>query len=412
MKTVARLGMVMLALPLFGAVAPRVAMAQATSLVDFGAGSVGGTNPQAVLTNVNGVLYGTTQYGGTGYAGTLFSYTPGGTLSTLANFGVGPVTGSNPIADLTDLNGTLYGTTSSDVSAFAGTLFSYDPTTTTFTTLASFGTGTLSGRNPDAGLTNVGGTLYGTTSGGGSNSDGTLFSFDPVAKTFTTLASFGTTTATGQRPTADLINVNGTLYGTTSIGGSATHGTLFSYNPATTTFTTLASFGTGALSGLSPDASVIDVNGMLYGTTEKGGSSSGGTLFSYDLATHATATLVDLGAGANAATNPYAGLTDVNGTLYGTEGFNGANGGGALFSYDPGRGTFTTLASFASGAEPLAGVTDLNGALYGTTYNGGSAGGGSLYSYTLPASPVPEPSSVLVALAGIAGLATLRRRRV
>ena len=94
--------------------------------------------------------------------------------------------------------------------------------------------------------------------------DGTLFSFDPVAKTFTTLASFGTTTATGQRPTADLINVNGTLYGTTSIGGSATHGTLFSYNPATTTFTTLASFGTGALSGLSPDASVIDVNGMLY----------------------------------------------------------------------------------------------------------------------------------------------------
>ena len=70
-------------------------------------------------------------------------------------------------------------------------------------------------------------------------------------------------------PRASLIDVNGTFYGTTQNGGYG-WGTVFSITPSGTE-TVLYSFG-AAPDGETPLASLIDVDGTLYGTTSEGGS--------------------------------------------------------------------------------------------------------------------------------------------
>jgi uncharacterized repeat protein (TIGR03803 family) len=85
---------------------------------------------------------------------------------------------------------------------------------------------------------------------------------------------------------ATLLNVNGTLYGTTEEGGaygggSYGFGTVFSITLSGHE-TVLHSFGSGS-DGLYPESGVIDVNGTLYGTTFSGGDEEGGTAYSITL---------------------------------------------------------------------------------------------------------------------------------
>jgi uncharacterized repeat protein (TIGR03803 family) len=92
--------------------------------------------------------------------------------------------------------------------------------------LHSFG-GSGDGELPQAGLTNVSGTLYGTTYGGGTNKDGTVFAIT-TAGAETIIHNFGPfNSKDGESPDAGLINVKGTLYGTTSQGGKYGDGTVF-----------------------------------------------------------------------------------------------------------------------------------------------------------------------------------------
>jgi uncharacterized repeat protein (TIGR03803 family) len=79
------------------------------------------------------------------------------------------------------------------------------------------------GAYPQAGLLDVNGTFYGTTSIGGKGSEGTVFSITSGGKE-TTIHSFS---STGYDPLAGLINVNGTLYGTTNFGGKLGFGTVY-----------------------------------------------------------------------------------------------------------------------------------------------------------------------------------------
>jgi uncharacterized repeat protein (TIGR03803 family) len=77
-------------------------------------------------------------------------------------------------------------------------------------------------------------------------------------------------------PQAELVNVRGTLYGTTSAGGSSRNcgsggcGTVFSITPGGIE-KVLYSFGSSP-DGYWPEAGLIDVGGTLYGTTAFGGS--------------------------------------------------------------------------------------------------------------------------------------------
>jgi uncharacterized repeat protein (TIGR03803 family) len=98
-----------------------------------------------------------------------------------------------------------------------------------FAILHTFTGGATDGAGPYAGLIQgPDGTLYGTTSGGGTNIGGTVFQLAPDGSGFTVLYSF-TGETDGARPFAGLIRgPDGTLYGTTLLAATpSTLGVVF-----------------------------------------------------------------------------------------------------------------------------------------------------------------------------------------
>jgi uncharacterized repeat protein (TIGR03803 family) len=276
-----------------------------------------------------------------------------------------------------DVKGKLYGTTSG--GAGFGTVFAIDAATGTESTIYSFCSQQFcnDGERPEAGLIDVKGTLYGTTESGGEYGGGTAFSINPATGTETVLHSFGGGND-GEYPRASLIYMKGALYGTTSQGGNP--GTVFSIDLRNGAETVLHFFSGGS-DGSNPLAALTNVNGILYGTTNLGGAHNNGTVFSIDTVTNAETIVYSFCSikQCQDGAKPQASLIYKSGTLYGTAFFGGAYNYGALFSIDPATGTETTLYSFEGnpdGAYPAAGLSKLKGALYGTTQSGGATGGG------------------------------------
>jgi uncharacterized repeat protein (TIGR03803 family) len=292
--------------------------------------------PFAGLTSVDGLLYGTTGNGGvynTGTGGTVFSITTGGTEKVLHNFGSGS-DGSPPTAGLVNVKGTLYGTTSAGGASNAGTVFSVT-TSGTERVLHTF-TGEPDGDDPESGLIEVSGKLYGTTNGGGAHNHGTVFSIT-TRGTERVLHSFRANGTDGGLPEAGLTDVSGTLYGTTIAGGSnecasgSGCGTVFSITTEGNE-KLLYSFG-GGHDGAYPGG-LIKVKGSLYGTTAAGGGAqNGGTVFSITTA-GIEHVLHRFGTGTDGMT-PAAALMDADGILYGTTMGGGANERGAVFVLKP-----------------------------------------------------------------------------
>jgi uncharacterized repeat protein (TIGR03803 family) len=237
-------------------------------LCSFGAASGDGYRPEGGLTNVGGTLYGTTYLGGANGFGTVFKITKSGTESVLYNF-AGPRDGdgSQPIAGLTNVGGTLYGTTYDGGGGYCyydsgcGTLFSVT-TSGTERVLYRFAGGS-DGASPEGGLTNMAGTLYGTTSGGGASGGGTVFKVS-TSGTYNQLYSFAGG-SDGWNPEAGLTKMDGVLYGTTYSGGANNYGVIFAVLKQGSEYV-LYSFA-GGYDGSNPFAGMIDVNGTLYGTT-------------------------------------------------------------------------------------------------------------------------------------------------
>jgi|SRR5579871_39665 len=362
-----------------------------------------GAAPFGTLIDHNGMLYGTTDSGGTSCdagCGTVFTIDPDtGAEKVLYSFcrQSNCADGAGPEAGLIDLKGTLYGTTIAGGASDDGTVFSVDPRTHSEKVLHSFCSleSCTDGAYPRAGLIAVNDKLYGTTEGGGnpgcSNGCGTVFSLDPRTGAETVLYSFclRNNCPDGEYPLGGLIDVKGTLYGTTALGGTGCDGgcgTVFSLDPKTGTEAVLYNFCSleGCTDGDEPYAGLMEMNGMLYSTTFIGGAYDGGTAFVLDPNTGAETVLHSFGdSDTNDGSNPYVGLIALKGILYGTTVYGGAIGSkfcgigcGTAFSIDPNTGTETVLHSFgggAAGGNPLAGLISVNGKLYGT----GSAGGGS-----------------------------------
>jgi uncharacterized repeat protein (TIGR03803 family) len=312
-----------------------------------------------------------------------------------------------------------------------GTVFAINPQTGSETVVYSFCSKSdcADGWEVSAGLIDVKGTLYGATYSGGADrskecivndvdSCGTVFSLDPTTGAETVLHSFASYRKDGSEPVAGLIDVNGTLYGTTLSGGSHNKncgygqtgfapgcGAVFALDPKTGAETVVHSFQNNGTDGIEPVASLIDVHGVLYGTTEDGGNNNGcapgegdgcGTVFSIDRKTGAETVLYSFCSRHRCADGawPVASLIDVSGTLYGTTWYGGTNsnselcdgggtvGCGSVFSLSLATGEEKALYSFCSqkncadGGLPKAGLIDVGGVLYGTTGEGGSYGGG------------------------------------
>src|SRR5206468_2767692 len=133
-------------------------------------------------------------------------------------------------------------------------------------------TGTNSdGASPYGGLVLSGHTLYGTTSGGGSSTVGTVFSMNTDGTGFRTLHNFSG--EEGANPFAGLILSGDTLYGTTTFGGVSGNGVVFAMKIDGTGFAKLHEFSEGNIDGSNPFAALILSGNTLYGTTAYGGVS-------------------------------------------------------------------------------------------------------------------------------------------
>jgi uncharacterized repeat protein (TIGR03803 family) len=354
-------------------------------LFNFASGDVG-YDPAAGLTDVSGTLYGTTEGGGEYRFGTVFSLTTSGRERVLHNFG-GAHAGF-PVAGLTELNGLLYGTTIGN----GGIVFSLKTTGGKKRLVYAFKRAP-DGDSPYAGLTALNGTLYGTTVFGGSGNCyqgsgcGTVFSVTTAGKE-RVLHSFKDA-PDGALPDADLTVLNGRLYGTTENGGSECDGSL----ECGTVFSittggkerVLYSFK-GGPDGRAPYGGLTALNGTLYGTTSRDGGAFGGTVFSVttggkERVLYSFKALPD-------GSSPMADLIALNGTLYGTTENGGSQnctvGCGTVFSVTT-AGKERVLHSFKGvpdGAYPYAGLTALSGRLYGTTYNGGTHNVGTAFALT------------------------------
>ncbi|MGC2406220.1 MAG: choice-of-anchor tandem repeat GloVer-containing protein [Candidatus Cybelea sp.] len=213
----------------------------------------------------------------------------------------------------------------------------------------------------------------------------------------TVLYSFGTHGLDGAWPRAGLIDVKGTLYGTTFTGGTHRRGRVCGQNDGCGTVFSITTSGSekvtyglfaGGPRGANPAAGLINVNGRLYGTTAYGGANECpdtgwgcGTVFS--VTTTGTEKVLHRFNGSNGEF-PQAGLIYVNGTFYGTTAVGGASAYGTVFSIMP-TGTYHLLYSFAGGHDgdyPDAGLTNVGGKLYGTTSGGGKYGRGTVFSIT------------------------------
>lgn len=147
-----------------------------------------GAQPAERLIEVNGAFYGTTTYGGTGKCavskvvvgcGSVFKLSMSGVEQVLYSF-KGKPDGLYPAAGLTRAQGKLYGTTLYGGTFNKGTVYEIS-TSGKERVLYSF-KGAPDGSYP-TGLLNVRGTLYGTTGAGGDRrcrgGCGTVFAFTP-----------------------------------------------------------------------------------------------------------------------------------------------------------------------------------------------------------------------------------------
>ena len=246
------------------------------------------------------------------------------------------------------------------------------------------------GAQPTSRLINVDGTLYGTTEGGGAHmcggvTCGTVFSITTSGKE-TVLHNFDYSATDGALPDAGLIDVNGTLYGTTYEGGAhlcgGTHcGTVFSITTSGTE-KVVYSFGK-ANDGLYPAAALLDVGGLLYGTTFEGGKYKRGTVFIVSTAGHEQVIYSFGASGFHDGTNPTSALVDAGSTLYGTTEAGGNGSSGTVFSVTKfGRENIVYSFNGSDGSQPIGGVIDVKGVLYGTTVMGGVKNVGSVFSVT------------------------------
>jgi uncharacterized repeat protein (TIGR03803 family) len=332
----------------------------------------------------NGALYGTTMQGGSGdNGGTVFELAPpatagGAWTETVLNSLPGYTAMRVPYGPVAiGSGGALYATATANEFAYSasagGAVFMLTPPSTpgdtwTESTLVSFWPLTALGQGPESGVVSVGGSLYGTNSNYG-ESCGTVFELSPPgtvggAWTATVISSFD---GGGCGPiAAPTVGSGGVLYVATYAGGSGACN--FQYGPlagcgAVVQLTPPATAG-GAWTeaviysftgldgdGMYPQASVVlGKDGVLYGTTNYGGSATSGS--------------------------PCTG--------YGATSTPGPIGCGTVFQLTPpatpgGVWTETILHSFTGqdgeGSVPGPLTINADGVLFGPTFSGGGGAG-------------------------------------
>jgi uncharacterized repeat protein (TIGR03803 family) len=386
---------VLFALALAVVLASPNVQAQAFKVVHNFTGGKDGADPLNGFTiDPTGILYGTASAGGAYGSGVVLKVNSKGGVSVLHAFRGGTKDGSGPQGFLLrDTAGNLYGTTAGGGTHGNGTVFRVAGTKETV--LYSFGSQQSDGADPEAGLAiDQAGNLYGTTTAGGSSDNGTVFMLAPPsipggAWTETVLYSFGTGTD-GAVPVGGVsLDSSGNLYGTASSGGRYGLGTVFQLikgNPWTEK--TVHDFQ-DANDGAVPYAGLIaGSSGNFYGAATEGGNQGGGTIFELTQSNGEWTFSVIYSVPGWGISGSFRDLVlDTAGNIYATTHCDGNNNAGTVYELLPSNGawSYKLLYTFTGGSDGLYSFSNVainGGVLYGTTKLGGTHGAGVVFKVT------------------------------
>lgn len=349
-----------------------------TVLKNLSAGTDGQSPYGALLQGTDGNFYGMTSGSGANGGGTIFKITPTGTLTVLRAL-LSTADGGNPRGSLVKgADGNYYGMTYIGGSNFYGTFFKISATGT-FTVLTRLNGGIIGNAPYESLIQGTDYAYYGTTIGGGTNDQGTVFKI--CGGTYTVLHSF-TSSTEGGLPKGSLVQASdGNFYGLTSTGGggSSNSGTIFKIT-SSGTFTVLHHL-VSASEGSLPQGSLIQgSDSYLYGLTSAGGTGGAGTVFK--ISTSGTYKVIRQLVSATDGSNPEGNLVKGAG---GVDSFFYGMTKSRIFKISPNGTLFTILHTLISsdGYYPLGSlVRATDGNFYGTTSSGGGLSSGTIFKTT------------------------------
>src|ERR1700735_402421 len=147
--------------------------------------------------------------------------------------------------------------------------------------------------------------IYGTTTLGGANGVGVLYSMNTDGSNYQVLYSFQQPPDGGQ-PTGKLVpGPGGKLYGFTPLGGVHGYGTIFSWDTTAQSYPKLLDLD--SVHAAAPAGNPLFFNGKMYGLGKTGGPGNNGTIFSYDLSSGTLADVYDFAV--PTGVNPFGSIT-------------------------------------------------------------------------------------------------------
>lgn len=400
-------------------------------LHSFQSASDGGNPTGALVYNSsNQKIYGACSSGGSNGFGTCFSYGLNGIFTVQHNFG-GAAAGAYPQGGVILANdGMLYGTTQYGGNHSQGSIFKLNPQNNTHEIIYHINATTSDGRYPFGRLVESStGVFMGTCSEGGTNGTGTIFKVSAEGA-YTKLHNLQATNDGGY-PKAGLCKTNGSdLYGITEFGGADGFGTVFTITESGT-FNKVVDMNYAANGSNAVGSLAFDGDDLIVGAGTAGGANNFGTLFNYSVSDQSIDKIHDFSLPLDGSTpvsiykngNSFYGITRLGGAFntgtfyktnldgttedlhdfdpaadgqnpngdlfladdgfyYGTTRFGGSGNSGTIFKISQ-AGELTVLHNFdgTTGQFPYGGVIKhSNGKLYGTTITGGLYSDGTLYS--------------------------------
>lgn len=345
-----------------------------------------GDQPLGKLVQNGATFIGLCGRGGTNGTGTVYEWDPANPTTVVKKYSFGPNNFNNPInagSTLAAFGSKFYAVSYNGGFVNQGTLFEYDPATSTATKKLTFNAAE-NGRIPYGRPVLLNGQLYGTCQQGPQeifgSAYGCLWSYDPQTNTYSRKFIFDNTNnaANGRNPTSSPMTYNGKLYGVTVNGGTSDFGVLYEYDPVTSGY---LKKDMQPIGGAFPIGEPTLYNNKLYGMTNANGIGNNGIIYSYDPATGTLAKLYDVQN--SGGTAPSGGFAVYNNKLYGTTSGGGANNSGTIFTYDPATNTATTVYNLlgSTGVSIANPMTLFNNKFYGTAFNGGTGGRGVIFEF-------------------------------
>jgi uncharacterized repeat protein (TIGR03803 family) len=377
---------------------------QLSPLHSFG-NPVGSANrpSSGLILGSDGKLYGTANGGGAHNAGAVFrSNRDGSGFETLYDFGPGEdgFGARGPLAGVLEASdGRLYGTTFGGGTNNGGTIYGLNRDGSGFQVLHEFDyNADLDDNAPDPLgelIEGADGMLYGTTRGGGSFDQGTVFRIAKDGSAFQVLHEFEFNSPEGWSPEAPLLlGSDGVLYGSTrdfNIDAEDYQytGKIFKMNPDGSGYAVIHDFGAKMNDGLYPGFSLTEArDGWLYGTTLGGGAGQGGVVFKLRKTGSGYSVLFNFDRAGTGPMLPFGALRERSGFLYGITEYGQHGDAGAIIRIEEGKGAVRVMETFGDRShdvqEPVGALAqDAQGNLYGGSMIGGLSGGGTIFRCSL-----------------------------